>query len=337
MIKASIPWTTKQVHKMVTNGSLVFDNAIQRGYVWDNARKSLLIDSILRSYPVPPMYTIRDGRTVTTPKGDVAVFDALDGKQRCLTITKFKNNEFALTGVDSIIDENGDEIFLEGLKYEDLSDSLRDTFDSFSINVIYFTDITDEEVVEIMARLNNGKPLSASEKTRIQAPDLAGIRRLATHPLFTENFTEKAIDGYQNEDSAIKMYMIAHGKYALDNKDTKGVYGTLDVTAEIEKEMKDIFDYVDDVHAKLLDADEKKLAKKVITRTHLISLTKTVIQAMADGKTASEFADFCKDFYNGSPSKSDEYNIACTNGSNHQSNVEARLDALDVAYQDFFA
>ena len=69
MIKASIPWTCKQVHKMTTNGSLIFDNAIQRGFVWDKNRQSLLIDSILRGFPVPPFYTIKDGRTDTERTG----------------------------------------------------------------------------------------------------------------------------------------------------------------------------------------------------------------------------------------------------------------------------
>ena len=42
--KANISWTAKQIVKMVDKGTINFDNAVQRGYVWDNTRKSMLID-----------------------------------------------------------------------------------------------------------------------------------------------------------------------------------------------------------------------------------------------------------------------------------------------------
>ena len=42
--KANINWTAKQLSKMVDKNSINFDNAVQRGYVWDKKRKSLLID-----------------------------------------------------------------------------------------------------------------------------------------------------------------------------------------------------------------------------------------------------------------------------------------------------
>lgn len=122
MLRAMIPWNCKQIHRMVSNGSLVFDNAIQRGFVWDLDRMSLLIDSLLRDYPIPPFYTIRDGRTVQTAKGTTAVFDALDGRQRCETIAKFMNDGFALQNLEeTIIDDDGEEIDLNGKRYSQLS------------------------------------------------------------------------------------------------------------------------------------------------------------------------------------------------------------------------
>ena len=135
---------------MVTNESLVFDNAIQRSFVWDNKRSSLLIDSILQKYPIPPFYTIKDGRTVKTAKGNISVFDALDGKQRCTTISMFKNNEIVLTGLQTITLEDDSDFNLNGQTYETLPDELKDEFDSYSLTVYFFTDITYEEIVEIL-------------------------------------------------------------------------------------------------------------------------------------------------------------------------------------------
>ena len=334
MIKASIPWNTKQVHKMVMNNSLIFDNAIQRGYVWDKNRQSLLIDSILRNYPIPPFYTIKDGRTVTTPKGDVAVFDALDGKQRCLTITKFKNDEFALCNLsDTIMDEDGNEIDLNGLTYSELPDSLKDAFDSYSLTVHYFTDITEEEVVEIMSRLNNGKALTAAENTRIKARDLKGIKYLATHPLFTTYFSEKALNGYQNEDTVIKMYSVLNGMNALDNKDIKPLYESLEITPDIQNRINGVLDEIRNVVDTLIESGKKSVAKKITMRTHLISIANVAEYAINDGVSTNDLANFFVNFFEkGKPSNNEDYNNACTNGVNHESVVETRLAAIKTAY-----
>ena len=43
--KANISWSVKQVVKMIRNGNIKFDNAVQRGYEWDKKRASLLVHS----------------------------------------------------------------------------------------------------------------------------------------------------------------------------------------------------------------------------------------------------------------------------------------------------
>lgn len=338
MIKASIPWTCKQVHKMTTNGSLIFDNAIQRGFVWDKNRQSLLIDSILRGFPVPPFYTIKDGRTVQTPKGQVAVFDAIDGKQRCTTITRFKDNMFALCNLkQTIITEDGTELDLNGLKYEDLPDDLKDTFDTTSLTVYYFTDATDEEITEMMSRLNNGKPLSACENVRIKAKDLPGIQELANSQVFIENMSEAALSGYQNEDVVVKTYaVLTQENKSLDNKAIRPLYESLIVTDEIKNRLSVIFNTIYALHHYLDASKKKKVAKKLITRTHMISIAPIIERAANENRDAKELAEFFTDFFNGSPSKSEVYNTACQNGSNHTANVEARLNELRIAYDDYF-
>ena len=45
--KASISWNVKQINKMINNGNITFDNAVQRGFEWDKKRMSLLIHSLI--------------------------------------------------------------------------------------------------------------------------------------------------------------------------------------------------------------------------------------------------------------------------------------------------
>lgn len=329
---------------MIDNGSLVFDNAVQRSFVWDKKRMSLLIDSILRDYPIPPFYAVVDGRTVQTPKGMVSVYDCLDGKQRNTTIHKFMNNEFALEGLEPIMTNDG-EVELNGLTYETLPEELQDTFKSAHLNVYSFENATEEDVIEIMTRLNNGKPLSAIDLTRIKAKDLDGIVRVGQHKLFTTYLSQKAIDGRQQEDIVVKTYVqLMNDAPSLDNKDIKSVYETLEITSELEARLNAIYDLMYDTCECLIgksvstkESSYKKVAKKLAMKTHMVSVTKIFDRAVSDGRSVESMASCMEQFFDeGSPSSDENYNAACKDGSNHANNVAARLKALNEQYEFYF-
>lgn len=347
MIKASIPWNCKQIHKMVMNNSLIFDNAIQRGFVWDKKRSSLFIDSILRDYITPPMYTIKDGRTVKTPKGDVAVFDCLDGKQRCQTITRFKNNEFVLVlAKGEIVLDDGTTFDLNGKTFEDLPDQLKDDFDKYSMTVYYVTDATTDEIIEIMSRLNNGKPLTNIEISRIKAVDLKGIDELADHKMFKTMFSERALNGYQDEDTVVKTHMLLNAlgkdvtKYSLDNADVKPVFETMTLTPSEKQHITKLYDAILAVYLDIIDKKKKKVASYLAKRTHLLSMLPAFDRAISDKKSIDEMSNFVIDFFSGDPaggpSKNPDYSGASASGSNHSFNVYARTEAVIEEYNNFF-
>ncbi|SDB14823.1 DUF262 domain-containing protein [Eubacterium oxidoreducens] len=340
MNKNSRPWTVKQITKMIDNGSLVFDNAVQRTFVWNKNRMCLFIDSILRDYPVPAFYAITDGRKITTPKGEVSVYDCLDGKQRCTTLHMFINNEFVLQGLEPFKTNEG-EVDVNGMTYEQLPEELQDAFKNFHMNAYSFDDATDEDVVEIMARLNNGKPLSAIDNTRIKAKDLAGIKRLAFHKLFTEFLTEKAIARRQNEEIVVKTYLhLANPESGLDNKDIRPVYETLEVSPDVEKMLTERFDYLYDVVAEMTRKGEKltkKAVKTILKKTHMVSVMYIIDRAVKEGVPFEDVIKCLTQFYDeGKPSSDERYNEACSNGSNHAGNVIARREALKKQYDWFF-
>ena len=90
--RANINWNARQLAKMSEKGTIRFDHAVQRGYVWDIKRKSLLIHSMLIGYPIPPFYAAKNGEC----------YDMLDGKQRTNAITDFINGKFELTDVPEV-------------------------------------------------------------------------------------------------------------------------------------------------------------------------------------------------------------------------------------------
>lgn len=330
MIKSSIPWSAKQVAKMAENNSLNFDNAIQRGEVWDVKKKSLFIDSLLRGYPVPPMYTIKTDEKVQTPKGMVSVFDCIDGKQRCTTIAHFKANEFALTGIeDTIVLEDGSEMEINGLTYDELPEELREVFDDYSISVYKFEDITDDEICEMMSRLNNGKALTNVENARIKAKDLAGLIELSKHQLFSDYLTETAIKGYQNEDITIKTYIQFTNTEdpCLDAKRAREVYNNVEFTDEIKKKLTGIFDKALETISLIESKADKKLFRKIIKKNNLLAVISTMELPVSVEDTAERIAKFF-DTQDAAISVSPEYNEASMNGTGHAPKVKARMNAI---------
>ena len=92
---ASITWGANQLASMIKNNKIVFDNIIQRGYVWEQKRKSAFVESMVLGVPIPDVFAKRydDG----SGKKNSNVYDIMDGKQRLSTIYQFINNKFSLT------------------------------------------------------------------------------------------------------------------------------------------------------------------------------------------------------------------------------------------------
>ena len=61
----------------------------QRGFVWDNNRKINLIDTIMRSLPIPSLTL-----SVSLDAQSIKKYWIEDGQQRITTIQKYVNNEY---------------------------------------------------------------------------------------------------------------------------------------------------------------------------------------------------------------------------------------------------
>lgn len=340
MTKANISWNVRQIANSVNQGSLTFDNAIQRGHVWDAKRQSLFVDSILRGYHVPAIYTVKTDRDA--PEGckkGSKIFDCIDGKQRCEAIRKFRSNELTLVGLEPFATNDG-EVDINGKTFDELPTELRDVFDGYVMTVYFFVDITDDEVSEMMSRLNNGKPLTGVENARIKAKNLNGIIDLANHGLFWENMSEAAIKGYNNEDVVIKTALqVLENQFELSTKNVKEAYERLDFDAATQERLTRIFDMTFDALQTVQNDFKKPIYRRVIKKTNLVNFIYLVSQNV-DNDNCDELADFIGFFFNGEPSQTlavyrNRYNEASTDGTNHASNVVARNDALTEAFKAY--
>lgn len=137
------------------------DPEYQRKSVWSDEQQSLLIDSILKNIPIPPIFL----RENIDKKGKTS-FEVIDGKQRLTSIFKFIDNEL------STIDDDNDPLHeseLAGLSFKDLesNDELENVLEEFwryplPIEYVYTKD--DKVVDKIFDRLNrSGEKLNGQE------------------------------------------------------------------------------------------------------------------------------------------------------------------------------
>ena len=325
--KANISWSVKQVVKMIRNGNIKFDNAVQRGFEWDKKHSSLLVNSCLLGYPIPAFYAL---------KGKDGKYDMLDGKQRMTSLFKFYQNEFELIDTPMVTTMAGDvemEVDLNGMKYDDLDEEIRDTLDSTMLTVYYFDDITDDEINEMFFRLNNGVKMSQITLTRVKAKSKDIIRELGQNDLFKMALTEKALASYTNEDIAIKALYVLSGADNLETKNVRKWISETEIEEKFAIELACCFDRIK-VAAETIQKTDKKTAKKILTKTHMLSLIPFIQRSRKDKVKDKELIEWLRSFYGveDKASKSYKYNEACSTGCNKKEAVTTRYSELEKSY-----
>lgn len=143
----------------------------QREIVWDEERKRVLIDSILRGWRLPKFYFAVTG---TNPK----TYEVVDGQQRLNTIFDFLDDQLELSDQTAV--EFG------GKTYSELPPEVSDLVDDFEIDFDEIDDATDEEIVEFFQRLQSGIQLNSTEKLNAIKSNLRDFcRKMASHDFFT--------------------------------------------------------------------------------------------------------------------------------------------------------
>lgn len=345
--KANITWSVKQLSGMVKNEKINFNHIVQRSFMWEAARKSALIESMIIGYPIPCIYAKRvyDG----TGKRGSNVYWVMDGKQRLLTAKQYYNNEFALTTIPPITymdDETGEEVTVDisGKTYSELPDALQNHLATVNISVIYFDNLTKEEERELFKRLNAGKPLSTKSRLLASCKDIEGLLDIGSHKLFMPTdgmLTEKA-RANKNQVTLVMKCWCMMNQMIQDVSFESKVFNPLVEETEVSETDKlamiEVFDLIFDVHMNLIERKEKKVAKKLYTETHMVSLIPYFQKAVQTGISEDMMADWLVSFYGTKDGASvdAEYNEACGSGSAKNANIVYRNDALEKSYDAFF-
>lgn len=320
MTRFNIQWTAKTLTNQINRGKVNFDNAVQRSLVWDNGKKSLLIHSMLYGFAIPAMYFTRD---------ENGVYDSLDGKQRSNAISGFLGGDYALdTNIPDVTDDEGNVENFGGMTFEQLPEWAQDRIKDYNLTIYYYEDMTDDEIREFFRRLNNGKPLSSIELTRVNTVSLKEFQELAGHDAIQAVVTEAGKKRFTDEMIAMQLYHIA----TVENPDfsTKS-FREWAHSVQIDNEiMSNICSGLDAYKEFLdsLDKEDKQLAKTIKARTHFISAAYYCYEAIREGKTQDEIETTMRDFFSGNPTINEDYNKTVTSGSAKPASVTMRRDVM---------
>jgi len=231
--RKSTSLTISEFYDNYTSRKYRFDVTYQRkSGVWSEDKKSFLIDSIMKNYPIPAIF-LRPCVDTDTGK---TIYDVVDGKQRLEAIIDFIENRIALTAYfaeDDFIDESNQQAAAEiaGLSFDEIKGQNKifpdyiKQFWTYALNIEYLYEQKEELVASVFDRLNrNGEPLTRQELRNAKysdSPLLSTIKELANAPFWKEKlFRLKSVRMEDIEFISELFFLILEDKILDSSQDT---------------------------------------------------------------------------------------------------------------------
>lgn len=213
----------------------------QRGSVWTEEKKQLLMDTILRQYDIPKFYlrVVNDGGYE---------HEVVDGQQRIRCIWSFVNNEFPLGNESKHFDDLPD---LSGKYYKDLTGDQQDRIVSFTLTVTELFSASDIEVRELFLRLQEGTTLNPPEKRNAMTGNMRNfVTELGQHSIFVK--TTMKNDRFQYDDLAahVSKLEVNSGSSDVKASDLKAFYEAevgFKVESKQAQKIKRVLNFLDKV------------------------------------------------------------------------------------------
>lgn len=320
MTKMNINWTAKTLMNQMNKGNVNFDNAVQRNLVWDINKKSLLIHSMVYGFAIPAMYFTRDD----------GIYNSLDGKQRSNAICEYMLNEFALAENTPVVyDEDNNEVDISGKKFSELPEWAQDAIKDFNLTIYYYEDMTEEDMREFFRRLNNGKPLSAVELTRVKTPCLKVFQEIASHNAIQSVVSDAGRNRFTDENIAMQIYhMVTVENPDFSTKTFREWAQNVQTDDNIVNGIITALDCFYEFYTILNPVDDKKLLRTIKARTHFVSAVYYCYISKQNEKDFNDTVAGLTAFFSGNPSKSEDYNKTVGSGSAKPQAVKARKDVI---------
>lgn len=235
-------FSLRQIYDMIKVGDLNLHPDFQRNLVWDNFRKSRLIESILLRIPLPMFYFSQDND---------GVLSVVDGLQRLSAIYEFMENKLVLKDLEYL--DNCNDKTYKGTQNK-IDDKYIRWFNMTQIVVNVIDPQSPPKVkFDIFRRINTGgRPLNAQELRNCLAGN--GLRETLKRMVNLDSFksaTSKSIKDTRMDAQELALRFIYFYRLCFIEKQGVAAYsGNMDdeldkLVDEIGKtEMKDLGTYV---------------------------------------------------------------------------------------------
>lgn len=307
--------TLQSLMKDLEKKNITLEHKLQRPEgQWNLKKKSILIDSLLRKYPVNPSYG------VVMDNGKLAI---IDGVQRLSTIRDYLDDKFALCKNLKPIEINGTGQDLSGLKFSKLSEDIRNDLLNAELQIYRLSDCTEEDVREIFARQNAGKPLTSKLMRVIYGSEKFND---AVYTLIDHPFMDKIITSAQHKNGADRDVIIQTIMLIASNQEHEYTSFRRDDIDLFVKEYADQYldkaDLLANVMSKLDEAFEDKIK---IPITSIPQILYAGYRVQKDNKNFSELVEKIIEFVN-TYDDNEEYKKFVQSGTSNQENVKGRFD-----------
>lgn len=281
---------------------------------WNLKKKSILIDSLLRKYPVNPSYG------VVQNDGKLAI---IDGVQRLSTIRDYLNDEFALCKDMKSITINGAEVNLSGLKFSKLSEDVQSELLSSELQIYRLSDCTEEDIREIFERQNAGKPLTSKLMRVIYGSEEFNtmVFSLIDHP-----FMNKVITPAQHRNGTDRDVIIQTIMLMASNQEHEFTSFRRDDADLFVKNYGDQYLDKADLLVSVLDKFDEAFESKIkIHSTSLPQIFYAGYRVQKDNKDFSALIEKVKEFID-TYDDNEKYKETVKGGTSSQENVRKRFD-----------
>ncbi len=194
------------IAKKMDKHILRFDHPLQReADQWSPAMRGNLISDILQGNPIPALIFAEQ------VVNDVAIVWNLDGKQKCTNMYMYMKDGYKISknirkwmiayqtpvldeNGNTLLDENGFPVYerrefdIRGRKFSELPEELQEKFTDYSFKITQYINCSGEDIAYHIARYNDGKPMSASQKgiTRIGEEYAQMVKAISNMMFFRE-------------------------------------------------------------------------------------------------------------------------------------------------------
>lgn len=225
----------------------------QRKQVWDQKKKSYLIDSIFRGYPIPPIF-LREIIETRTLKN---IREVIDGQQRLSAILNFIEGGFTVSKLHN--EEVG------GIIFSELTDEQKENFLRYNVQTQTISSKNESDALDMFARYN-------STGVKLNNEELRNARYFGVFKTFVQKTSLKYIEFW-------KQYGILTEKLIARMGESK-------LTSELfifilEKKPIDGSSKIIDRYYKIYDNDEEKFKIEEIA-TNFDNTMKIVYELLKD-------------------------------------------------------